>query len=346
MVCLKEIKQHYKVQGLDFEGNLVKLYQQARMMMAFEHSKYFGPIKPIEVLTEGSLDEKLKSTIRNEHDKNRIKLGYERVKTKIREFRGDYRNRFSTKKRFHNGKIDASYWDCLENLWGKTVTSSFTTTNNSRMTLNINTPNEEYENKNEEEYENKNEDEYENKNEEEYEHNLSHSLECIGRINVPNLNRNTIPTFDFNSNSPTRHSPSNHQGHVLNSTGHDDLWLNKLVQNLLQATTETNKTLEKISVSIDQVGKALSDGFTILAKAIGQNNWKPMQNNTMSYSPPTTSDQQHPRSPRMMKERLHRSSNNHQEMYFFNQSLSPRDYLFVDDTLKEYQKKVYSSRKP
>jgi len=63
----------------------------------------------------------------------------------------------------------------------------------------------------------------------------------------------------------------------------DDLILKQtMVKQLTEATVGSNKAFEKLSASIDNVGKSIGDGLKLLANAIGNNN-----NNQQPYDPRT-----------------------------------------------------------
>ena len=48
-----------------------------------------------------------------------IKIGYQRIKQKIKDLRQDYRNAMTVGRRSRSGKLVENNWDILKNIWGR-----------------------------------------------------------------------------------------------------------------------------------------------------------------------------------------------------------------------------------
>ena len=77
---LSDMKSECEFKGTDFGSDLVSLYQNVRVKIA-ETYKEFGPVS----LTELG-DDLIIAT-----EKKDIKLGYDRIKQKVKDIRQDYR---------------------------------------------------------------------------------------------------------------------------------------------------------------------------------------------------------------------------------------------------------------
>lgn len=118
---LNEYKSDREGQGFDFESDLIHLYNEVRKKMARIFPEHFGPeIAGQEV---DGLDETADETAfrRQFHDdQKKIKLGYDRVKKKVKTIRADFAKAVVTGQRSGSGKIVKEFWDDLLFLWGGT----------------------------------------------------------------------------------------------------------------------------------------------------------------------------------------------------------------------------------
>ena len=88
-------KNEYEGSGLDFEGDLVKLYSQLRKTMSEKYEEAdFGPIAvgdPTKSMEEMSKEE-FKEHIKNADGQQKaIKLVYDRIKAKVKKLRSSSR---------------------------------------------------------------------------------------------------------------------------------------------------------------------------------------------------------------------------------------------------------------
>lgn len=246
--CLNEAKSQYEFKGLDFEADLVTLYAKVRKMMAAQHKKQlFGPVSAEE-----------------EGDKKLIKKGYERIKAKVKEVRQDYRKALTEGRRSGSGKVVCDNWELLKGIWG----GSPATTSITNAVSSVNTNDEEsgesveLETAKNDDAEVEEEDEEEPKKEEE-EPKRDESEQNSVKVN---------PTAKFVDNKRKQMEKN------LSASQRDQMFMNmakeelKLKQNLVEgltkATDETNKAFEKISQSMESVGKSIGEGLALLAGAL------------------------------------------------------------------------------
>ena len=79
---------HERLKGLDFESDLIRLYQEVKTMMAKRYiTGVFGPVAISEV--EGDIEPYMKAKMADEY--KAIKIGYEGFEQKIKDVRQDYR---------------------------------------------------------------------------------------------------------------------------------------------------------------------------------------------------------------------------------------------------------------
>ena len=117
--CFKNIKTCYEFKGLDFESNLVKLYTEERSLMAEKHDRNdFGPVITTEIGDDLSTEELAKQKAAVAEEQKLIKIGYQRIKQKIKDLRQDYRNAVTVGRRSGSGKLVQDNWDVLKNIWG------------------------------------------------------------------------------------------------------------------------------------------------------------------------------------------------------------------------------------
>ena len=116
---LTEIKSNMEFESKNFEADLVKLYSDLREVMASKfEADGFGP---------ASLSEKPQNATTNQlsqikqiivEEKRLTKIGYDRVKQKIKDIRQDYRKAVMEGRRSGSGRLVCENWDTLKNLWG------------------------------------------------------------------------------------------------------------------------------------------------------------------------------------------------------------------------------------
>ena len=104
---------------MDFQSDLVKLYTEVRSPMAEKYDRNdFGPVITAETGDDLSTEELAKQKAAVAEEQKLIKIGYQRIKQKIKDLRQDYRNAVTVGRRSGSGKLVEDNWDILKNIWG------------------------------------------------------------------------------------------------------------------------------------------------------------------------------------------------------------------------------------
>ena len=118
--ALEASKPVYQGRGLDFEGGLVKLYSQLRKTEKYEETD-FGPTavnEPTQSMEEMSKEE-FKEHKKNADDQQKaIKLGYDRIKAKVKKLRSNFQKAVAESTRSGSGRIIKDNCDALVRIWG------------------------------------------------------------------------------------------------------------------------------------------------------------------------------------------------------------------------------------
>lgn len=107
--------------GIDFEADLKELYSAVRSSMACRFPSEFGPDKVTEPSTcvkDMSSEECELYKETSDADKVKISRAYERIKSKIKGIRQDYRTAVNKGTRSGSGKIVKEHFDTLCDIWG------------------------------------------------------------------------------------------------------------------------------------------------------------------------------------------------------------------------------------
>ena len=254
VTCLAEIKSKYEFKGKDFESDLVALYKEAREAMATLYSEeHFGPVQLIE--DNDDISQKEYKQLLTEQ-KKLIKMGYQRIREKVKEVRQDYRKAVTSGRRSGSGKLICENWDTLKTLWGGSPATG--------CIVNPLTSLEQLENES-----------FEPELSEEEDLDKDSSIDdespngsCSGqkrKAEEPNVQR-----FVDNKRKQLEKNLSAHQrDQVFLKVAQDELKIKEaMVKNLTEATVQSNKAIEKMSESMASVGKAIGDGLALLAKAL------------------------------------------------------------------------------
>ena len=271
LAVLNQIKTEYEFKGLDFESDLVRLYSEARVGMAKLYIN--GPFGPTEEQTipEGVDAEEMKELkAKKEEAKKAIKQGYERIKQKVKDIRQDYRKAVTEGRRSGSGKLVCENWDTLKVIWGGSPATP--TLPNSISSLN---PEEEDLEEEEflslpgyqpqiEEHSDPDTDEEKNEEEEEVEE-VAGAVELSQSLGESNDKSKENAT----SKEKTKEKPKNQfvdnkrklLEKQLSANQRDQLYLNlakdeyimkqKMVNELSEATKESNKAFSEISKSTE-----------------------------------------------------------------------------------------------
>ena len=78
----------------------------------------FGPVITTEIGDDLSTEELAKRKAAVAEEQKLIKLGYQRIKQKIKDLRQDYRNAVTVGRRSGSGKLVEDNSDLLKNIWG------------------------------------------------------------------------------------------------------------------------------------------------------------------------------------------------------------------------------------
>lgn len=119
--ALKDYKSICEFNSLDFSADKVKLYEDVRKTMAVSYPESFGPVKvstPAKPVKEMSKKEYDAYNQKYNSEMNEIKMGYKRVKEKIKSIRQDYSKAVTSGRRSGSGKVVLEFYEDLTTLWG------------------------------------------------------------------------------------------------------------------------------------------------------------------------------------------------------------------------------------
>ena len=120
--CLQNYKADKEGEGIDFEGDLVKLYGDIRVLMAAKYDeKNFGPVQLHASETDvNDMSKEDYKAFKEKFDKDQklIKVGYERIKAKVKKIRASFQKAVLESTRSGSGKVIKEHWDILIQIWG------------------------------------------------------------------------------------------------------------------------------------------------------------------------------------------------------------------------------------
>lgn len=120
--ALEASKTEYEGRGLDFEGDLVKLYSELRKTMSEKYEETdFGPTavsEPTKSIEEMSKEEFKEHKKDADAQQKEIKLGYDRIKAKVKKLRSNFQKAVAEGTRSGSGRIIKDNWDALVRIWG------------------------------------------------------------------------------------------------------------------------------------------------------------------------------------------------------------------------------------
>ena len=222
-------------------------------------------------------------------EKKAVKTGYERIKTKVKEVRQDYRKAVNEGRR--SGKLVCDNWHLLKNIWGGSPAT--TAISNSRSTITEDNTGSQTIGEEEDD----DDDEVENTNVVETDHPAaSQTLLITDADQLPSVSTKTL-TAKFVDNKRKmleKNLSASQRDQIYLNLAKDELHLKQsFVNELTQATRESNKAFGQISESITSVGNSIGNGLALLAQAIGgcsqqNSNFHPFnqQPNTMHTNVP------------------------------------------------------------
>ena len=119
--ALEASKTEYEGRGLDFEGDLVKLYSELRKTMSEKYEETdFGPTavsEPTKLIEEMSKEEFKEHKKNADAQQKAIKLGYDRIKAKVKKLRSNFQKAVAEGTRSGSGRIIKDNWDALVRIW-------------------------------------------------------------------------------------------------------------------------------------------------------------------------------------------------------------------------------------
>ena len=118
--CLYEYKIKKDFEGRDMEADLVSMYEDLRKAMAaIFPTDHFGPVEPSgSSQYHGSVDNNHLIAAYIEKEKKQIKIGYLRIKDKVKQIRCNFKKALIEGTRSGSGKIIIQHWDSLASIWG------------------------------------------------------------------------------------------------------------------------------------------------------------------------------------------------------------------------------------
>ena len=258
--CLGSLKAEYEVRGLDFEADLVKLYSDVRERMAEIYNRNdFGPVEQTVIDDDLSPEDIAKTQVIIAEEKKMIKVGYTRIREKIKNIRQDFRNASLQGRRSGSGQFNYPNKELLEKLWGGSPATSCIA--NARTSLEEAENNQEFQ----ESFELQTEQPSLNEN---------NSFEDDMSDSTPQAKGPTAKFVDNKRKMLEKNLSANQRDQVFLNLARDEVKLKeKLIDGLTEATIQSNRALENISQSIVAVGKSIGDGLALLANALsaGQN---------------------------------------------------------------------------
>ncbi|XP_065068707.1 uncharacterized protein LOC135694007 [Rhopilema esculentum] len=120
IVCLHDYKKRKELEGIDIQSDLVKMYEDVRQMMAALYPpENFGPVK-VSSITQGlNSEEHHKQFNIIQEERKSIKLGYGRIREKVKKIRRNFRTAIREGTRSESGRVILQNWEYLMKIWGE-----------------------------------------------------------------------------------------------------------------------------------------------------------------------------------------------------------------------------------
>eukprot|EP00794_Sanderia_malayensis_P006485 gene6485-7227_t len=114
-----EYKIKKDFEGKDMESDLVKMYEDVTKMMAILYRlDHFGRVESSNIDVELSAEERIKCLNDIQAEKKAIKIGYGRVKEKIKQLCCNFKRVIVDGTRSGGGKMICQNWDHVVKIWG------------------------------------------------------------------------------------------------------------------------------------------------------------------------------------------------------------------------------------
>ncbi len=264
-LSILEAKTRFDIKGLDFEKDLVVMYEEVRKIMAGKFEGQFGPVD-IELIDEenDSDEEKLRKDKQILEDKKLINEGYNRIRGKVKTVRQDYRTAVIEGRRSGSGKLVYDNWDTLHKVWG----------GSPAVTAIQNQINGMFSDEEQAEDDDSDDDDIGNRDS---------SVDTTSRTNSTREDPlNSTPKYvDNKRKNMEKQLSAGQRDHAYLILARQELSMKQSVaNNLAEATRQSSLAFESLSKSIEMAGKSIGDGLALLASAIGGN-----QSQDPSYQP-------------------------------------------------------------
>lgn len=119
IMCLSEYKTNKDFEGKDMEADLVRMYEDLRQMMAAMYPpEYFGPVEVMTVNEDLRTEDKIILERVVQGDRKNIKIGYGRIRERVKQIRCNFKKSMVEGTRSGSGKMIIQNWDSLVMVWG------------------------------------------------------------------------------------------------------------------------------------------------------------------------------------------------------------------------------------
>ena len=119
LACLIESKVEHEYNGNDLMSDLVTLYRNIQEKLAKQSElEHFGQVAISHVRDNLDAASLVEHKIKVSSEKRVLKMGYERIKEKVKAIQQDHRKPVTEGRRPGSGKLICDNWDKLKTLWG------------------------------------------------------------------------------------------------------------------------------------------------------------------------------------------------------------------------------------
>jgi len=259
--CLHEYKIKTNLEGRDMESDLVRMYEDLRREMA--------TIYPMDCFGPVSVDNCQLDSRNIEKERKKMKLGYVRVKDKVKKIRCNFKRALLGSSRVEGGRIIAENWDPLLVIWGgcpavSKIGGAVSSQSNGSTAKNVN--GEESDAEVLETPKNQEDVTTEELNESAYPKKRPLSVEPVSGSGKEYQTRNSIEIKRAKLEKPLS---ALQRDEVMVHVAKDELDLKKRTLEVLQQSSQNMvQMVGAMTQSMTVLGKQLENGFALLAKAL------------------------------------------------------------------------------